>query len=160
MKALLVATLAVALALPAAAIADRGSSDRSRTTLESAKKHSRAKAKVRRAKRLSIRVSRPAATVAEREVKGRIASLAPLTVGSLTCVVPSGVALSAFRVGDVVELTCDLVHGQWLLRKLKLEDRDGDDDDNSGPGSDDDSGSDDDDDDDSGSGSDSESDDD
>jgi uncharacterized membrane protein YgcG len=85
----------------------------------------------------------------EREVTGRITSLSPLTVAGLTCAVPSGVSLAGLRVGDLAEMTCDLIAGQWTLRKIHLEDnnevrgdddrrRDDDDDDdrggNSGPG--------------------------
>jgi hypothetical protein len=60
----------------------------------------------------------------EREVRGRIASLSPLTVGGLTCAVPSAVSLVGFRVGDVAEMTCDLIRGVWTLRKIHVEDDD------------------------------------
>jgi len=85
----------------------------------------------------------------ERERRGRITSLSPLTVAGLTCAVPRRALLIGFRVGDVVEITCDLIGGVWTLRKIQLEDDDevrdehdddrrgGDDDDhgdNSGPG--------------------------
>ena len=85
----------------------------------------------------------------EREVRGRITSLSPLTVAGLTCAVPGGVSLTGLQVGDLAEMTCDLIAGQWTLRKIHLEDndevrgdddrrgRDEDDDDrggNSGPG--------------------------
>jgi hypothetical protein len=76
----------------------------------------------------------------EREVRGRIASVSPLTVAGLTCAVPSGVSLAGFRVGEVVELTCDLIRGVWTLRKIHLEDDDeviGDDDDRRDRGDDD-----------------------
>lgn len=69
----------------------------------------------------------------ERERRGRITSLAPLTVAGLTCAVPGRVSLTGFHVGDVVEITCDLIGGVWTLRKIHLEDnnevRDEDDDD-------------------------------
>jgi hypothetical protein len=58
----------------------------------------------------------------ERELRGRITALSPLTVAGLICVVPNGVALTGFRVGDVVEVTCDLIRGTWTLRKIHLED--------------------------------------
>jgi hypothetical protein len=96
----------------------------------------------------------------ELEIKGRVTSLAPLTVmsatRSVTCSVPSAGLLAGFAVGDVVEITCDLVRGSWVLRKLEHEDGadadddedssrghtsgddDDDDDDHSGPGGDDD----------------------
>lgn len=97
----------------------------------------------------------------EVEIKGKLMSLAPLTVASatrsVTCTVPDAALLAGFAVGDLVEITCDLVRGSWVLRKLEHEDRadddegddssrghgsgDDDDDDNdddrSGPGDDD-----------------------
>ncbi|MDH4347054.1 MAG: hypothetical protein OEW31_12035, partial [Thermoleophilia bacterium] len=90
-------------------------------------------------------------------------SLTPLlTVAGQSCVVPQDTTLDGFATGDLVEMTCDLVGGEWTLRKLEHEDDHGlsdrasaddddddDDDDHSGPGS----GDDDDDDDDSGHGS-------
>jgi hypothetical protein len=60
----------------------------------------------------------------EREVRGRIASLSPLSVAGLTCAVPSGVSLAGLQVGDVIEMTCDLIRGTWTLRKIHLEDDD------------------------------------
>ena len=123
MRALLLVTLAVVLAVPAVAIADRGSSDgTTRASLQGAKSQHRAKAKLRKAKRQKARLARSSSVDDEREVKGRIASLSPLRVGSLTCAVPAGMSTAAFEVGDFVEITCDLVRGQWVLRKLKLED--------------------------------------
>lgn len=98
----------------------------------------------------------------EVEIKGKLMSLAPLTVASatrsVTCTVPDAALLAGFAVGDLVEITCDLVRGSWVLRKLEHEDRadddegddssrghgsgdddddDNDDDDRSGPGDDD-----------------------
>jgi hypothetical protein len=105
----------------------------------------------------------------EVEIKGKLTSLAPLTVTSatrsVTCSVPSAGLLAGFVVGDFVEITCDLVGGSWVLRELEHEDMadddddsssgnasgdddDGEDDDHSGPGG----GDDDDDDDDDSSG--------
>ena len=105
----------------------------------------------------------------EVEIKGKLTSLAPLTVTSamrsVTCSVPSAGLLAGFVVGDFVEITCDLVGGSWVLRELEHEDMadddddsssgnasgdddDGEDDDRSGPGG----GDDDDDDDDDSSG--------
>jgi hypothetical protein len=99
----------------------------------------------------------------EREIEGTLTSLAPVTVASktrsLSCIAPAGMSLAGFAVGDLVEMTCDLVGGAWVVRKLHLEDEDDDDsaarvddddDDDHGPGDDDD---DDDDDDSSGPGS-------
>jgi hypothetical protein len=76
-----------------------------------------------------------------------------LTVATVTCDVPAGFSMAGFAVGDVVELTCDLVGGRLVARKLQSaedEDREEADDghDHSGPGH----GDDDDDDDHSGSG--------
>lgn len=83
----------------------------------------------------------------EVEIKGKLTSLAPLTVmsatRSVTCAVPNAGLLAGFAVGDFVEITCDLVRGSWTLRKLQHEDAadddDGEDDhDHSGPGAGDD----------------------
>ena len=60
----------------------------------------------------------------EQESRGRITSLSPLTVAGLTCDVPAQATLEGFRVGDVVEVTCDLIRGVWTLRKIHLEDED------------------------------------
>ncbi|MBM2823359.1 MAG: hypothetical protein HW413_2105 [Thermoleophilia bacterium] len=77
----------------------------------------------------------------EVEIKGKLTSLAPLTVTSatrsVTCSVPRAGLLAGFVVGDFVEITCDLVGGSWVLRELEHEDMaddDGEDDDRSGPG--------------------------
>jgi hypothetical protein len=95
----------------------------------------------------------------ELEVKGTLASLSPLRVvtasGFAVCSVSAGNTLAGFAVGDLVEMTCDLRSGVWVLRKLEHEDDEGigagadEDHDNSGPGDDD---EDDDDDDNSGPG--------
>jgi hypothetical protein len=98
----------------------------------------------------------------EREITGKLMSLSPATVTSgaatVSCAVPAGMTLSGLAVGDLVEMTCDLVGGSWVVRKIELEDDDdsgvqaGDDDDDhghGGPGG----GDDDDDDDSSGPGS-------
>ena len=93
----------------------------------------------------------------ELEIKGKIASLSPLTVASgtrsATCAVPSGRSLAGFAVGDFVEMTCDLSGGSWILRKIEREDDDddgrrGDDDGDDDDNDDDDDDNDDDDDDD------------
>jgi len=84
----------------------------------------------------------------ELEVKGTLTSLSPLAVTAagftFTCTVPAGVSLHGFAVGDFVEMTCDRVHGTWILRELEHED-DEDDDENCGPGNVDDDDDDDDD---------------
>lgn len=89
----------------------------------------------------------------EIEIKGTLTSLAPVTVTSgsraVSCTAPAGMSLSGVAVGDLVELTCDLVGGTWVVRKLEPEDdddrageddddEDEDDDDSSGHGSGDD----------------------
>jgi hypothetical protein len=62
----------------------------------------------------------------EVEIKGKLTSLAPLTVTSgarsVTCSVPSAGLLAGFAVGDFVEITCDRIGDSWVLRKLKHED--------------------------------------
>jgi hypothetical protein len=118
MRAFLLPVLAVVLAVPAVAIADRGSSDDASPTTRAVEGVEEQHRKAR--PRISSRLVR--STDDEREVRGRIVSLAPLRVGPLTCVVPPSVSVAAFRTGDFVEVTCDLVRGQWVLRKLKLED--------------------------------------
>jgi hypothetical protein len=64
----------------------------------------------------------------EVEIKGLITSLVPLTVRStaraVTCVVPTGLSLNGFAIGDFVEITCDLKAGAFVLRDLEHEDDD------------------------------------
>lgn len=135
MRFLLIALLATALAVPAAAVADRGADDRTTKTLEQTsakrKKQRLSKAKARAkaqalAKTTSIATARSAgATVvagAELELRGAITSLSPLTVGTLSCAVPAAVSLTGFAVGDFVELECKLVGTEWTLRKIHHED--------------------------------------
>jgi hypothetical protein len=97
--------------------------------------------------------NQPVAVAGTIKIQGAIGSLSPLTVATVTCDVPAGFSMAGFAVGDVVELTCDLVGGRLVARKLQSaedEDREEADDghDHSGPGH----GDDDDDDDHSGSG--------
>jgi hypothetical protein len=101
------------------------------------------------------------ATDDEREITGKLTSLSPVTVTSskrtVSCMAPAGMSLAGFAIDDRVEMTCDLVGGKWVVRKMHLEDDededengqsghddDGDDDDSSGPGSGDDDDEDDD----------------
>ena len=82
------------------------------------------------------------------EVEGPITSLAPLTVGTADCVLPTGFSLEGFAVGDLVEMTCVRVGDAWVVRELesrddpRAEEEDEDDEDHdhsgSGPGDDDD----------------------
>lgn len=62
----------------------------------------------------------------EVEVKGRITSLSPLTVSAgartVACALQPGGSLAGFAVGDLVEITCDLRNGRWVVRVLKRED--------------------------------------
>lgn len=85
----------------------------------------------------------------EREIKGRLTSLSPVTVSSsartVSCTAPAGMSLSGLALGDVVEMTCDLVGGTWVVRKIELEDDDEDDDDRRGHDDEDDDDEDDDD---------------
>ena len=86
----------------------------------------------------------------ELELEGELTSLAPVTVASDTrtasCTAPAGMSLAGFAVGDLVEMTCDLVEGSWIVRKLEHEDDDAsgtnadddDDDAQSSPGGEDD----------------------
>jgi hypothetical protein len=82
------------------------------------------------------------ATDDEREITGKLTSLAPVTVTSSTrtvsCSAPSGMSLAGFAIGDRVEMTCDLIGGTWVVRKLHLEDEDEDEDDDDRRGDDDD----------------------
>lgn len=100
------------------------------------------------------------ATDDEREITGTLTSLSPVTVASSTrtvsCMAPAGMSLGGVAINDRVEMTCDLVGGTWVVRKLHLEDDEDedddrrghddedDDDDSSGPGSGDDDEDDDD----------------
>lgn len=85
--------------------------------------------------------------VDEREVKGTVQALSPLTVAGVACTVPTTMSIAGVAVGDVVEMKCRLLSGVWTATRLELED-DHDDRSNSGSGS----GDDDDDDDDDNSG--------
>lgn len=123
MKALLAVALTVVLVVPAVAIADRGSSDgRARVSSHASKKLTKTLKKQRQAAIRSTRARSRQHSGDEREVTGRIVSLSPLQVGTLTCQLRAGTSLQGFAIGDRVELTCDLVGGQWLLRKLEHED--------------------------------------
>lgn len=76
------------------------------------------------------------------EVKGAITALAAdsITVQAgheghaspVTCTVPAGTDLSAFKVGDKVEMKCTLVDGKLTLSRLKNEGDDDDDEDDGG----------------------------
>lgn len=74
------------------------------------------------------------ATDDEREITGKLTSFSPVTVASSTrtvsCTAPAGMSFTGFAIDDRVEMTCDLVAGTWVVRKLHLEDdEDGDEDD-------------------------------
>jgi hypothetical protein len=140
MRLILVLCLVAMLAIPAAAVggqstssSSQGAAAKTATKASSGKKGKQRKRKQqsRRGKaqkpkgaptQSSSSSSSSSTTDDEVEVKGPIVSLSPLTVGTTTCVVPAGFSLVGFAVGDVVEMTCDLVGGQWVLRKLELED--------------------------------------
>lgn len=102
MRTFTLVLLASALAIPAIALADRGSSGRDNQSTS------------------SPTTTRPFDD--ELELTARITSVSPLTVGSVSCVVPSGRSLAGFRRGDLVEITCDRLGNRWILRKLERED--------------------------------------
>jgi hypothetical protein len=62
------------------------------------------------------------------EVRGIVTALTPglvVKTGTgvvVTCVVPAGATLTGVAVGDLVEMKCDLIAGQWTLRKVHGED--------------------------------------
>jgi hypothetical protein len=67
------------------------------------------------------------------EVEGTITALPGGTItvrargaSPVTCALPAGVNLSGFRVGEQVEMRCELVNGQLMLTRLKAEDDDDD----------------------------------
>src|SRR3990170_1323221 len=94
----------------------------------------------------------PRADDDEGEGKGTLTSLSPVRVVSgtrtVTCTATAGFSLAGLASGDFVEMTCDLVAGELVVRKLEHEDDDdasrdsGDDDDDDSDGSDDDDGDD------------------
>jgi hypothetical protein len=79
------------------------------------------------------------------EVKGQITDLQKDSISvrsgdaaPVMCAVPAGTDLSAFKVGDKVEMKCLLVDGKLTLARLKSEDdEDDDDNDDGGHGEDD-----------------------
>lgn len=64
----------------------------------------------------------------ELEVRGTVTAVTPAVVVKtgtgvvVTCVIPVGTTLSGIAVGDLVELKCDLIVGQWTLRRAHGED--------------------------------------
>lgn len=72
------------------------------------------------------------ASEGELEVRGTVTAVTPSVVVKtgtgvvVTCVIPAGTTLSGIALGDLVELECHLIGGQWTLRKAHGEDeRDG-----------------------------------
>ncbi len=136
MRLILVMLLVAILAIPAAAVGGQTVSSSSQAAAsqgatkasadKKGKKGKKRKHQSRRARQQAragtTQASSSSATDDEVEVKGRIVSLSPLTVGATTCVVPTGFSLAGFAVGDRVEMTCDLIGGQWVLRKIHRED--------------------------------------
>ena len=65
---------------------------------------------------------------AELEVRGTVVSLSPALVVKtgtgvvITCALPTGAVLTGIAVAELVEVKCDLVGGQWTLRKTHAED--------------------------------------
>lgn len=72
--------------------------------------------------------SAQSASEGELEVRGTVTAVTPAVVlktgtGVLvTCLIPAGTTLTGIAVGDLVELKCDLIGGQWTLRKAHGED--------------------------------------
>jgi hypothetical protein len=70
------------------------------------------------------------ASEGELEVRGTVTALSPAVVVKtgtgvvVTCVIPAGTVPTGIAVGDLVELKCDLIGGQWTLRKAHGEDDD------------------------------------
>ncbi len=128
MRFLLSIILVLALAVPAVSLAGSQSSSSATgatvTAKADKKKNKKKTKKARKAKQKSQRATRTSGSSAgdEREVKGPLTSLSPATVGTVVCQVPAGMTLAGFKVGDFVEMTCDLRAGSWTLRKIKHED--------------------------------------
>jgi hypothetical protein len=140
MRLFVVLAVALALALPAIAPAERGSSDAARAQqsatqqTQATKKKQKKKQRKQRKKKRGNAAQRPqssqgaasSATDDEIEVKGPLTSLSPPTVAGVSCVVPAGASVRGFVVGDIVEMTCDRLNGTWTLRKLEREDDEAD----------------------------------
>lgn len=62
----------------------------------------------------------------ELEVRGTVTGLSPFAVKTgtgvaVSCIVPAGTAVTGMAVGDLVEVECDLIGGQWTLRSAHKE---------------------------------------
>jgi len=74
--------------------------------------------------------SAQSASEGELEVRGTVTALSPAVVVKtgtgvvVTCVIPAGTTPAGIAVGDLVEVKCDLIGGQWTLRKAHGEDED------------------------------------
>jgi len=74
--------------------------------------------------------SAQSASEGELEVRGTVTAFSPAVVVKtgtgvvVTCVIPAGTVPTGIAVGDLVELKCDLIGGQWTLRKAHGEDDD------------------------------------
>jgi hypothetical protein len=126
MRLLVTALIAAALVVPTTALAGASSSASSAAPAALAKKGKKKQRQTRAAKKSSAtaRAAKKNAASGEREVKGTITTLGggTITVGALSCAVPSTFTLGAFAVGDLVEIKCTLVGGAWTLRKIERED--------------------------------------
>jgi hypothetical protein len=129
MRLALVVFLALALAAPAVATADRGAAGSSGRAAAQAtggklvkKKQRKSKLKAKRRWRAHAQGATLAAAAGKVEVKGALTSVNPPTVGGVSCVVPASTPLAGFAVGDVVEMTCVLAGTTWTLRMLKADD--------------------------------------
>ncbi len=77
------------------------------------------------------------ASEGELEVRGTVTALSPLTVKTgtgvlVSCVVPAGMTITGVALNDSIELKCELVGGQWTVRKAHSEDEGDDDGEHSG----------------------------
>lgn len=123
---ILIATALIAAPTGAIAASAAGSSPSAAQTQakkpKPGKKTSKKKKRAKKKSRAAARNASRSTSLDEREAKGPILALSPITVGTLTCAVPASVSTAAFAVGDLVEITCDLINGTWTLRKVHRED--------------------------------------
>jgi hypothetical protein len=137
MRSLLALLVVVVLALPAAALAgmstaasaggvpatahDSKPGKRLGEKKKKRKKQRRTRQKAKKGAKTGVTSAQAGIAGDEIEVKGPLTSLTPPTVGTLSCAVPQGMAVSGFAVGDVVKMTCAVVDATWVLRKLERE---------------------------------------
>ncbi|MGZ8688439.1 MAG: hypothetical protein ACXWZP_08420, partial [Gaiellaceae bacterium] len=82
--------------------------------------------------------STQSASEGELEVRGTVTAVTPAVIVKtgtsvvVTCIVPAGATPTGIAVGDLVEVKCDLIGGQWTLRKAHGEDDEEHDEEHSG----------------------------